>query len=418
MRSAKDMPYHRGLVVKLYPTNEQKRLIAVNDGAKRAVYNFLVATNNELYQLRKVTTYCKPIVERITYLKDVLKSVSTIQNAMPFLYSKDVDSMAVANAKQNYHTAWKNQKERHTGVPRFKKKGDEQSYQTNGHYDKNAVSLNESNLRFISKHRVKIPILGIMQFSGSPEEIEMLFSHTQQTRISSVRIYKDSAGEYWASFSLTSEYPFYEDLPKTGSIAGLDLNLINLASTSAGEVYDNPHYMKKAERKLKKAQRKLSRQARHALDSGRALKDCKNYQEQRKKVAKIHRQVARQRKDCLHVLSKREVENQDFLAAEDLQVKNLLKNHVLAKAISDAGWRTLLTMLSYKASWYGKEFVLVPPQYTSQACSNCGYVLKKEERLPLSVREWDCPFCGAHHNRDINAAQNILNKALQQARYA
>lgn len=123
MRSAKDMPYHRGLVVKLYPTNEQKRLIAVNDVAKRAVYNFLVATNNELYQLRKVTTYCKPIVERITYLKDVLKSVSTIQNAMPFLYSKDVDSMAVANAKQNYHTAWKNQKERHTGVPRFKKKG-------------------------------------------------------------------------------------------------------------------------------------------------------------------------------------------------------------------------------------------------------------------------------------------------------
>lgn len=418
MRSVKDMPCHRGLVVKLYPTDEQKRLIAVNDGAKRAVYNLLVAANNELYQLKKVKTYCKPVAERIDYLKSVLASTSAIQNALPFLYGADVDSQAVANAKQNYRTAWKNQKERHTGVPQFKKKGAEQSYQTNAHYGKNATSLNESNLRFVSKHRVKLPILGIVSYSGSPKEIEMLFSHTEQTRIGCVRIFRDSAGEYWASFSLASEYPFYQDLPKTGAMAGIDLNLSNLASTSDGEVYDNPQYMKKAERKLKKAQRKLSRQARHALNSGRALKDCKNYQEQREKVAGIHRQVSRQRKDHLHVLSKRAVENQDFLAAENLQVKNLLKNHMLAKALSDAGWRTFLTMLGYKASWYGREFVLVPPQYTTQTCSQCGYILKKEERLPLSVREWECPVCGVHHDRDVNAAQNILNKALQQAGYA
>lgn len=162
----------------------------------------------------------------------------------------------------------------------------------------------------------------------------------------------------------------------------------------------------------------MSRRYRHAKESGRALRDCKNYQEQRKKVAKIQRQIARQREDYLHILSKREVENQDFLAAEDLKVKNLLKNHTLAKAVSDAGWRSFLTMLDYKASWYGKEFVLVPPQYTTQTCSNCGYVLKNEERLPLSVREWICPACRIHHNRDVNAAQNILNKALQQAGYA
>ena len=135
-------------------------------------------------------------------------------------------------------------------------------------------------------------------------------------------------------------------------------------------------------------------------------------------MAEIHRQVSRQRKDYLHVLSKRAVENQDFLTAEDLQVKNLLKNHKIAKAISDAGWRTFLTMLNYKASWYGREFVLVPPQYTTQTCSQCGHVLEAEERLPLSVREWDCPVCGVHHDRDVNAAQNILNKALQQAGYA
>lgn len=418
MRSVKEMPYHRGLVVKLYPTDEQKRLIAVNDGAKRAVYNFLVAANNELYQLGKVKTYLKPVAERIAYLKGVLASTSAIQNALPFLYGDDVDSQAVANAKQNYRRAWKNQKELHTGVPQFKKKGMQQSYQTNAHYRKDARSLNESNLRFISKHRVKMPILGIVQFAGSPKEIEMLFSHTQQTRIGGVCISRDSVGEYWASFSLASEYPFYEDLPKTGAMAGIDLNLTNLASTSDGEVYDNPRYLQKSEKSLKKAQRKLSRRYRHAKESGRALRDCKNYQEQRKKVAKIQRQIARQREDYLHILSKREVENQDFLAAEDLKVKNLLKNHTLAKAVSDAGWRSFLTMLDYKASWYGKEFVLVPPQYTTQTCSNCGYVLKNEERLPLSVREWICPACRIHHNRDVNAAQNILNKALKQAGYA
>ena len=121
--------------------------------------------------------------------------------------------------------------------------------------------------------------------------------------------------------------------------------------------------------------------------------------------------VKRQRKNYLNVVSCRLIKNHDLVAAENLQVKNMLKNHHLAAAISDAGWGTLLAMLQQKADMYGRTVVLVPPQYTTQTCSACGHVLKGSDRLPLSVREWTCPNCGTHHLRDHNAAKNILKKA-------
>ena len=155
--------------------------------------------------------------------------------------------------------------------------------------------------------------------------------------------------------------------------------------------------------------------AEQAKKENRPLASSKNYQEQRRRLATIHRKVARQREDYLHTLSKREVENQDLIAAEDLQVKNLMKNHHLARAITDAGWRTFLTQLKYKGDLYGKLVVLVPPHNTTQTCSVCGYQMRGDERLTLNVREWECPVCHTHHKRDTNAAQNILQKGLQIA---
>lgn len=145
------------------------------------------------------------------------------------------------------------------------------------------------------------------------------------------------------------------------------------------------------------------------------MRDSKNYQKQRLKVAKVHRTVSRQREDYLHNLSRQKVESQDFIAAEDLKVSNLLKNHCLAGAIADAGWRKFLTMLQYKAELYGRTVVLVPPRNTTQTCSVCGYTLKGDEKLTLSDREWTCPSCGSHHDRDANAAENILERGLQIA---
>lgn len=173
---------------------------------------------------------------------------------------------------------------------------------------------------------------------------------------------------------------------------GIDLNLIDLINNSDGGTSENKRFYASSQHKLAKAQHKLSRRAEHARAEGRKLQDSVNYQTQRKKVAYLHRKIKRQRTDYLHILSKREVENQDFIAAEDMKVRNLKKNHHLAKAVSDASWRTFLTMLQYKGAFYGKTVVLIPPQYTTQTCSHCGYIMKGEKHLTLSDREWVTPI--------------------------
>lgn len=406
-----ELPYHMGFIVKLYPSNEQKRLIAVNDGAKRAVYNHLVARSNERYLLSKTAAFVPCYQDRLAYVKSVTGAVKNIQNAMPFLYGKDVDAQTIANAVKNYKTAWKNQKERHTGAPTFKKKSYEQSYQTNAHYYANKDGEIVSNARFEDKEHVVLPKLGRIRMGASPKLVEK-FLKRNDIRIGTITISRDAVGEYWASFSLGSEKPFHEPLPKTGKQHGIDLNLVELINDSDGETSENMRFYQRTQQQLAKQQRRLSRRHERAKKENRELRNAKNYQKQRKKVASMHRRISRQREDYLHNLSKHEVENQDLIAAEDLQVKNLIKNHHLAKSIADAGWRKLLTMLQYKAAFYGKTVVLVPPQNTTQTCSVCGYVMKGEQHLTLKDREWECPNCHMLHKRDTNAAQNVLKRAL------
>lgn len=413
MRTMTEMPYHIGLKVKLYLSNQQKRLVAINDGAKRAVYNHLVACGNEKYRLSKTADLVPSDRERLEYLASVTGKVKNIKNAMPFLYGKDVDEQTIANAIQNYHAAWDNMKERHTGVPVFKKKSYEQSYQTNAHYYAGASSLSDSNVRLEDRNHVTLPKLGRVRFGGSPKLIRALMERKAETRIGTITISRDAVGEYWASFSIASEEPFYEPLPKTGSSHGIDLNLIELVNDSDGGSAPNQRFYENTMEKREKMQHKLSRMLEHAKKEKRSVYTSKNYQKQRIRVSALNRKVARQREDYLHNLSKREVENQDLIAAEDLKVRNLLKNHHLAKAIADASWRTFLTMLQYKADLYGKTVILVAPQYTTQTCSVCGYVMKGEEKLTLNDREWECPSCHTHHKRDTNAAQTVLQRGLQ-----
>lgn len=415
MRSTKVMPYHIGLKVKLYPSYEQKHTIAVNDGVTRAVYNHLVACGNEKYRLSKTVSVVPVYKERIDYINSITEDVRNIKNALPYLYGKDVDEQAIANAIKNYHIAWKNQKERqynvlHTGVPVFKKKSYELSYQTNAHYYN---SGKDSNVRFIDNKHITLPKLGKIRIGGSKKLISELRKRTCDTRIGSIRISKDAVGEYWASLSIASEEPFRDALPKTGSMQGIDLNLLDLVNTSDGNTSPNMRYYLKSEEILHKQQHKLSRMTEHAKTTHRSLQTSHNYQKQRQKVAYTHRKVNRQRTDYLHVLSKHQIENQDLIVAENLKVRNMLKNHHLAKAISDASWRTFLNMLQYKGVLYGKTVILVPPQNTTQTCSNCGYIMKGNEHLTLADREWTCPNCHTHHDRDTNAAKNILKRGLQ-----
>ena len=414
MRLSAEMPYHIGLKVKIYPSNEQKRLIAVNDGVNRSVYNHLVACNNEKYRLSKVASFVPAYRDKLDSLSNITGPVRNIKNALPYLYGKDVDEQAIANAMKNYSTAWKNQRERHVGIPTFKRKSYEQSYQTNAHYRKTPDGL-KCNVRFEDMHHVTLPKLGRIRIGASPKLLKALRERTCDTRIGSICISRDSVGEYWASFSIASEEPFYEALPKTRKMHGIDLNLLELVNTSDGSASENRRYRRQVQKELSKSQRKQSRKAEHAKKGSRSLRTSVRYQEQRRKTAYIHRKVERRRTDYLHVLSKREVENQDFIAAEDLKVRNMMKNHRLASAIADAGWRKFLTMLQYKAALYGKTVILVPPKNTTQTCSNCGYIMQNDEHLSLKDRSWVCPQCKTLHERDTNAAINILNRGLQIA---
>jgi putative transposase len=167
------------------------------------------------------------------------------------------------------------------------------------------------------------------------------------------------------------------------------------------------------EKKLKREQRKLSKRALKAKESGKELFESKNYQKQKKVVARLHEKVMNQRTDFLNKLSTEIIKNHDIICIEDLNTKGMLKNHKLAKSISDVSWSKFVSNLEYKALWYGKTIVKIDKWFpSSKLCStkNCEY---KAPKMPLSIREWDCPICHARHDRDINASKNILNEGLR-----
>lgn len=258
MHTMSQMPYHIGFKVKLHPSDYQKHLIAVNDGAKRAVYNHLVACGNERYRLAKAVdsillshpaAYVPMYLERIDYLQSVSFDVKGIQNALPFLYGKEIDSLAVANAVKNYRFAWKNQKEQHRGVPMFKKKSYEQSYQTNAQYN-TRKGITTCNVRFLDKDHVTLPKLERIRIGASPKIIGSLLHRTADTRIGTITIQRDAVGEYWASFAIASDEPFHQKLEKTGSMHGIDLNLIDLINDSDGGIRENKRFYASSQHKL------------------------------------------------------------------------------------------------------------------------------------------------------------------------
>ena len=414
MRTMKKMPYVIGIKAKLHLSKRDRHIVALNDGACRYVYNHLVAVGKEIYELKK-SAGCSPWAkERIAYLKSVSSTAKGIKNSPPFLYGKDIDSSVIDNAVQNYRAAWKSYRERHAGVPVFRKKGGRMSYQTCNHYKGGSTHMNDGSIRFEGKDHIRLPLMGRVRISASPKMIEDILSHAglYETRIGTAHISRDAVGEYWVAVQIGSTHPFRETLPKTGKAIGIDLNLGNFLTDSDGRTVDNPRYLKRLETKIKKKQRNLSRKTERAKKEHRSLRESKNYQKQRQKLAYLHRKVERQRKDFHNTVAKDVVKNQDIITAEGLKVRNLTKNHCLSKSINDAGWRSFLTVLSQKALMYGKTFALVDPRNTTQTCSACGYVLRGNEKLSLSDREWTCPSCGMHHERDCNAARNILKRYM------
>ena len=412
MKPMSKLAYHFGLKMRIYPSTKQKQIIKVNSDISRTVYNKMVAIDQELYRLKQVKLPIDIIQARINELEN-RKNARNMSNHYQYMQDKRIDSLAKANAIQNYQKAWKMyHKVYKAGTPNYHKKGYRQSYQTNCLYGKNkSIDMFSGSVRFTDKKHIQIPKLGKLRVSGSYRRI---LDKKNDIRIGTVTISKDSADRYFVSMQLGSDTPFVEALPKTNSQIGIDLNTENFLTASDGVVVDNPRYYRTIKHRLAKAQRTLSRRELRAKKENRSLRDSKNYQKQRRLVAKLHDKIRNRRNDFLNYLSMVLINNHDLIVAENLRSSNLLKNHALAMSISDVGWRSFLQKLEYKANLYGRTFITVDPKNTTQMCHECKFVMGTHDtqKLTLKDRQWTCPQCGAFHIRDHNASLNILDKGL------
>lgn len=412
MKKMKDYNYHIGLKLRIYPSDKQKKIIKMNGGASRYIYNKLVADNNEIYELKKSSSFSIADRNRLEFLESIHQSKSNMLVMIPFLSQKEIDSDMIDNAIQNYKMAWNQYKKvKGSSVPTFHKKDNTYFYKTSNHYGKARDNcLKDGSIYFIDNNHINLPKIGRIRFEGSKKLVNKVLNFPYEIRVGSTSIEMDNLGLCYISISLASDYPFYDEYVKTNSSVGIDLNLSNFLADSDDNIIDSPEFLKKSEAKLKKEQKKLSRKYESARKDKRKYYESKNYQDQRLKVAKIHKRVSNQRKDFYNVLANDLVKNHDYIFAEDLKIKNMIKNHKLAKGISDNGWRSFLTILEWTALKRSKTFILVDPKNTTQMCSVCGVI--SDEKIILGIEEWTCPNCGTHHIRDINAAINIKNKGL------
>ena len=372
---------------RIYPTSEQAILIQKTVGCARLIYNLML---HDFYE------------------SGLIKTPAQYKDEFPFL--KEADSLALANSQLHLRQAFRNYKKNkeHFKKPTFKKKSCSRlSYTTNN--QKGTVRI-ENNKLILPKFKSGIKIVLHRQIEGL---------------IKSVTIEQVPSGYYTASILYEVADNQIETTLSKDNIVGVDLGLTHLAITSDNEKYDNPKHFRQLQKKLRKEQRILSRrfennvQERVYDENGnyvktifkKPLRDCKNYQKQRRKVAKIHNKIKHRRLDNLHKVSTEIVKNHDYIVMETLKVHNMIKNRKLSKSIADVGWSMFVNMIDYKSERYGKEFVQIEQWFpSSQICSHCNH---KDGKKPLSIREWTCSNCGTHHDRDINAAINIKNKGLE-----
>lgn len=418
----KEMPYHFGLKVRIYPSTGQKRVISRNFGAARFVYNRMVAMNNELYRLRHDPgiSLCPALMERKAYLGSLIAGIHKSTTAgfcsiAPFLGEDDIDSDCVSNAYLHYQAAWNNfKKVPSAGTPKFHRKGVNESYTMSCHYPKAAENGNDGSIRMLDVDHLQLPKLGRVRFAGSPLYVEFVQCYIDSfMRIGSAAVTVDAKGRYFISLSIGSMIDPWERYPETGADCGIDVNLTNFCTDSDGVVTENPHLRRSQEPRLAMLQRKQSRRYEQAKRDGKPLRDAKNYQKARKQTAVLNGRIAARRHEFQEVLAAHYVKSHDIVYAEDLRIKNMMKAHTLAKSVADVGWGGFTAALERKCREHGKFFLKVPAKDTTQTCSVCGHVMSGNDAIKLGEEEWTCPVCHTHHGRDGNSAINIRNKGRE-----
>ena len=376
----------KGVRVRLYPTEEQEVLIDKTIGCCRFVHNQTLADCKQSYEQ---TQHFPSKNERITNLVP-------LKETNEFL--KEVDSHALQQSVRGLNSAFDNffKNRNYFGFPKFKSKhSSKQSYRTpwsNGSAD------------VLDNKHIKLPKVGRVRTKR--------FDMPEVYKIFNITVEKTTTGKYYASICIETEA---HPLPKTDKQIGFDLGLKDLLVGSDGTRYERSKFAYAFKDTLAQEQKKLSKMRTKLERVKLNLDECKNYQKQKHKVAKLYEHIANCAKDFNHKLSIELVRNYDFIAMENLSVSDMLKKHYMAYAIADVRWSQLVDFIKYKCQWYGKEFRQVDQFYpSSKTCSCCGAV-HKDIVNSLSVREWICPDCGTHHDRDVNAATNILNQALSAA---
>jgi putative transposase len=369
---------YRAYKYRIYPDEEQKIMLSKTFGCCRFVYNHYLGLRIEAYK-NDQTSLSK--IECNNHLNRELKQEKE--------WLREVDKFALTNSIYDLDAAYQNffrrvQKGDTPGFPRFKAKHENDHSYTTNFTNGNIKVLFDENL-------IKVPKISVMKAS-----VHRKFDG----QVKSATVSKTPSGKYYVSVLVET---VQSELPEATGRIGIDVGLTDYAVTSEGKKHENPGILAKYEKRQTRLQRRLSRKQ----------KGSSNKNKQREKLARIHEKISNVRVDALHKLSRMIVNENQVIVSEDLNVSGMIKNRNLAKAISDVSWSEFMRQLTYKSGWYGRTYHKIDRFYpSSKLCSTdgCGY---KHADLTLSVREWVCPECETLHDRDINAAKNILNKGLK-----